>query len=130
MNDEPTLSPAAFGRIFRAFLEESVKGQEAEEAPFVRLLSEHLGADPSALPIVTEGVSIIEHPNVQAAFDVWVSGEGRSVELLGVTAEQKRYAGIGLSDLVAPVRGGLISENWSRNPAPSITRTSQLDGSG
>ncbi|MGF1470704.1 MAG: AAA family ATPase [Rubrobacteraceae bacterium] len=110
MNDDPPLSPAAFGRVFRAFLEESVKGQEAEEAPFVRRLAEHLGDDPSNLPIVTEGVSTIEHPNVQAALDAWTSVEDRSAELIGVTAEQKRYGGIGLSDLVTPVRGGLMGE--------------------
>ena len=110
MNDEPPLSPAAFGRAFLAFLEESVNSREAEEAPFVSHLAEHLGADPRTLPITTEGVSTIEHPNVQAALDAWVSVEGRSAELLGVTAERKRYAGIGLSDLVTPVRGGLAGE--------------------
>lgn len=118
MNDEPPLPPAAFGRVFRAFLEESVKGQETEEAPFVGLLSGHLGADPRTLPIVTEGVSIIEHPNVQAALDAWVAGEGRSAELLGVTAEQKRYTGVGLSELVTPTRGGLIEGAMVPQPGP------------
>ena len=35
MSDEPTLSPSAFGMAFRAFLEESVKGTEVEDPPFV-----------------------------------------------------------------------------------------------
>ena len=118
MNDEPPLSPAAFGRAFKAFLEESVKGLEAEEAPFVSLLGEHLSADPRTLPITAEGVSTIEHPNVQAALDAWISAEDRSAELLGVTAEQKRYAGIGLSDLVTPARGGLIDGDMVPQPGP------------
>ncbi len=118
MNNEPPLSPAAFGRAFLAFLEESVKGRETEEAPFVSRLAEHLGTDPRALPITTESVSTIEHPNVQAALDAWISVEGRSAELIGVTAEQKRYAGIGLSDLVTPVRGGLIEGGTIPQPGP------------
>ena len=118
MSDDSTLSIAAFGHAFRAFLEQMANQQPPQEAPFVSLLSEHLGADPRALPIVTEGVSVIEHPNVQAAFDAWISGKDRSAELLGVTAEQKRYAGIGLSDLVTPVRGGLVGGNMVPQPGP------------
>lgn len=118
MNNEPPLSSAAFGRAFLAFLEEAVNSREAEEAPFVSRLAEHLGADPRTLPITNEGVSTIEHPNVQAALDAWISGEGRSAELVGVTADQKRYAGIGLSDLVTPMRGGLVEGSMVPQPGP------------
>jgi len=34
VNEDPTLSPAAFGKAFRAFLEEAAKGQESEDPPF------------------------------------------------------------------------------------------------
>ncbi len=115
MSDDPALSPAAFGRAFRRFLEEAVKGHEAEDPPFVARLAAHLGADPRALPILAEQFSTIEHPNVQAALDAWVSGEGRSAELVGMSAEQKRYVGLGFSDLVTPVRGGLMGD---RGPQP------------
>lgn len=69
MSEEPNLSPAAFGRSFRAFLEAAVAGQEVEEPPFVVRLTDHLGADPRGLPILSEQFSVIEHPNVQAALD-------------------------------------------------------------
>jgi hypothetical protein len=115
MSDEPTLSPGAFGRAFRAFLEQAVKEQETEDPPFVARLAGHLGADPRGLPILAEQFSTIEHPNVQAALDAWISGEGRSAELVGMSAEQKRYVGLGFSDLVTPVRGGLTGE---RGPQP------------
>src|SRR3712207_5964013 len=115
MTDDPTLSPAAFGRAFRAFLEQAAKGQETEDPPFVARLAAHLGADPRALPILAEQFSTIEHPNVQAALDAWVSGKGRSAELVGMSAEQKRYVGLGFSDLVTPVHGGLMGE---RGPQP------------
>ena len=39
MPDEPTLSPAAFGRAFRAFLEQAVRGEETEDSPFVARLT-------------------------------------------------------------------------------------------
>jgi hypothetical protein len=117
MNDEPTLSASAFGRAFRAFLEESVKGQEVEDPPFVARLADHLGADPREMPILAEQMSVIEHPNVQAALDAWISGDGRSAELLGMSAEQKRYQGLGFSDLITPISGGLMGDRAPR-PGP------------
>jgi DNA polymerase III delta prime subunit len=117
VDDEPTLSPAAFGRAFRAFLEQSVGEKTPEEAPFVARLAEHLGANPRELPIIAEQFSAIEHPNVQVALDAWTRGEGRSAELLGMSAEQKRYAGIGMADLISPVRGGLMGD-MAPQPGP------------
>ena len=117
MSDEPMLSPSAFGRAFRAFLEESVKGQEVEDPPFVARLADHLGADPRGLPILAEQMSVIEHPNVQAALDAWISGDGRSAELIGMSAEQKRYQGLGFSDLITPFSGGLMGDRAPR-PGP------------
>ncbi|CAA9467283.1 MAG: Cell division protein FtsH [uncultured Rubrobacteraceae bacterium] len=117
MGDEPNLSPAAFGRSFRAFLEAAVAGQEVEEPPFVVRLRGHLGADPRGLPILSEQFSAIEHPNVQAALDAWVSADGRSADLLGMSAEQKRYQGLGFSDLITPPGGGLMGDRAPR-PGP------------
>ncbi|HZA46539.1 MAG TPA: ATP-binding protein [Rubrobacter sp.] len=115
MSDEPNLSPAAFGRSFRAFLEAAVRGQEVDEPPFVDRLAGHLGLDPRGLPILSEHFSAIEHPNVQAALDAWVSVDGRSADLLGMSAEQKRYQGLGFSDLITPPGGGLMGD---RAPQP------------
>ena len=115
MTDEPPLSPATFGRALRAFLEQAVQGQEIGDPPFVSRLAGHLGADPRELPILAEQFSTIEHPNVQAAVDAWISADGRSAELIGMSAEQKRFVGLGFSDLVTPIRGGLMGE---RAPQP------------
>jgi hypothetical protein len=95
MSDEPTLSASAFEQAFRAFLEESVKGQESEDPPFVARLADHLGADSRGLPILAEQMSVIEHPNVQAALDAWISGDDRSAGLVDMSADQKRYQGLG-----------------------------------
>ena len=115
MSDEPALSPAAFGRAFRAFLEQAVREEKAEDPPFVARLADHLGADPRELPILAEQFSVIEHPNVQAALDAWISGEDRSAELVGMSAEQKRYQGLGFSDLITPANHGLMGD---RAPQP------------
>jgi hypothetical protein len=118
MTDETSGSPAGFGRAFRAFLEQSVREQEeAEEPPFVARLTDHLGANPRGLPIVAERFSAIEHPNVQTALDDWISTEGRSAELVGMSAEGKRYGGLGMADLVSPVRGGLMGD-MAPQPGP------------
>jgi hypothetical protein len=117
MRDEPALSPSAFGRAFRAFLEESVKDREAEEPPFVARLADHLGVDPRELPILAEQISVVEHPNVQAAVDGWISGDGRSAELVGISAEQKRYLGLGFAELITPAGGGLMG-NRAPRPGP------------
>jgi len=69
------------------------------------------------LGIVAEQMSVIEHPNVQAALDAWISGDGRSAELVGMSAEHKRYLGLGFSDLITPVSGGLMGDRAPR-PGP------------
>jgi hypothetical protein len=112
---DDALSAAAFGRAFRTFLEQSVGREEATEPPFVARLREHLGVDPRELPIVSESFSTIEHPNLQAALDAWISAPGRSAELVGISAEHKRFQSLGFSDLVTPASGGLMGD---RSPRP------------
>jgi hypothetical protein len=60
VNDEPTMSAAAFGRVFRAFLEHAAAHKAAEEPPFVLRLRDRLGADPREMPIIAEQLSTIE----------------------------------------------------------------------
>ena len=117
MKDEPTLSPAAFGHAFKAFLEQAIRGLEEEDPPFVARLAGHLGADPRTLPILAEQFSIIEHPNVQAALDAWLEAEGRAADLVGMSAEHKRYEGLGFSDLITPASSGLMGDGAPR-PGP------------
>ena len=117
MSDGPEISAASFGDAFRAFLEQAVNQQPTEEPPFVARLAGHLGADPRGLPIITERMSSIEHPNVQAALDAWNAAPGRTSELVGMSGEQKRFAGIGMSDLVTPIRAGLMGDTAPR-PGP------------
>lgn len=118
MSDDSRLSAASFGHAFKAFLEQSVNQGPAEDPPFVRRLAEHLEADPRGLPILTEFMSAIEHPNVQAALDAWTAADGRLWELAGMSAEQKRYGGtVGMADLVSSLSSGLMGDMAPR-PGP------------
>lgn len=67
-------------------------------------IRDHLGAEPTRLPVVVEEFDPFEQPNLQRALDDYVAGEGRQTTLVGLAAENKRFVAVGLSDLLG--RGG------------------------
>jgi hypothetical protein len=77
------------------------------EPPLRQRIREHLGTDPTGLPVISESFDPSEHPNVQLAFEAYLEQEGHSAELLGVFSEQKRYMGLTFSDLVAQRPAGM-----------------------
>jgi hypothetical protein len=110
-------SRASFERASRASLEESVKGRVEEDPPLVARLAEHFGEDPRGLPIISEQDSASQRAGgLRGPY----SGERRSSELAGVAAEQKRYAGLSPSDLVAPA-GGACRQRLLACYAPAST---------
>lgn len=65
---------------------------------------EHLGANTSELPILSETFESYDHVNVQRAIDRYLAARGRTHDLVGVAEGRK----MSLSDLVASKqRGGL-----------------------
>jgi hypothetical protein len=86
----------------------------APEPPLRRRVREHLGVEPAAMPVISEGFDPTELPNVQLALDAWLAEEGRTAELTGVISEHKRFAGIGLSDLLA------VRPPGSMGPPPPV----------
>jgi hypothetical protein len=70
------------------------------DPPFKQVLTDHFGVDPSGFPSIAENFDLTDHPNLQIALDAYLEGEGRSGTTLGITSPQKRYMGIGLSDLL------------------------------
>ena len=109
MPDGEVLTAGKFGVAFKAFLERVVSETPPTESFFRTRLTKQFGTDPSDLPIVTESFAMHDHPNLQLAIDRYLAGNGREFEQLGVTSEHKRMIGIGLSELAAPSRGGLMS---------------------
>lgn len=87
----------------------------------------HLGAV-DALDVVEASWPGYDHVNVQVAMDIWLSGEGRSHELVGVG--NFRHAQFGLGDLLArpdpddflPRPGNVTWTNLSSGPDGQVHR--------
>lgn len=81
--DEARLT--SFATEFQRFLE--VVNRYARtgerETPRARL-EEHLGTDPTELPVVADSFPQFEHVNVQIALETWLGTDGRSHELAGL----------------------------------------------
>lgn len=93
----PELADAA--RLARRALRKVVVAARADEQPSVsKALRAHLGTAVDGT-VLTGSWRPYEHVNVQIAVDAWLTGDGRSHELLGLTGFQHRS--FGLADLVA-----------------------------
>lgn len=79
------------------WMSEALERLPGTHRPFGDLIAEHLGAEPSTLPIVAENFDAFEHPNVQLAIDAYSFG---GAQWLGATGQNKHLGGITLSDLV------------------------------
>jgi hypothetical protein len=93
-------SVAQFGRTFKQFMDAMVAHARPPESPLLLRIREHLGAEPTQLPVVVEEFDPFEQPNVQRALEDYVAGDGRRAALVGVAAENKRFMALGLSDLL------------------------------
>ena len=99
MKDET--STQEFGLLFKRFLDDVVNRVEVPEGPLLKRLREHLGGEPMRMPVIAEEFERFEQPNLQVAMDAYLERPGRSAELIGLAAENKRAWGIGLSDFVS-----------------------------
>jgi hypothetical protein len=105
------ISAGDFGAAFKGFLERTVAAAPEEEPVFAARLRAHFATDPALLPIVAEHLEPSEHPNLQASLDAWLQQPGRSSEAMGVTSEYKRFNGLGLGDVLASGRTGLVGRS-------------------
>src|SRR5262249_54222398 len=94
---DPDVGP--FATTFKRFMDAMVAQATSPESALLIRIREHLGAEPTQLPVVVEEFDPFEQPNLQRALDDYVAGEGRQATLHGVAAENKRYMAVGLSDL-------------------------------
>jgi hypothetical protein len=76
-----------FGAAFLTSLQEAAAQTTAEPPSVVRALREHFGAELRMLPIVTESFDAHDHPNVHVAIDAFLTCDGRSAELMGVSSD-------------------------------------------
>jgi cell division protease FtsH len=94
-----------FARQFRAFLEKVHRAlPDVEPSELNRRMAEHLGADPAALPVVTEALPPYELANIQAAMDAYLARPEVTAELIGIAGGGREHQGF--ADLVAAARHG------------------------
>ena len=101
MIDDPEVR--AFAAQFRAFLkaiEESVPAPEPTRLH--QKVTGHLGADPTEMPVTTEGFAAYDHANVQAAMDAYLDREGVAFELIGLVGSGRDHHN--LADLMNNAR--------------------------
>ena len=77
-------------------------------AVFLDRLSNHFGTPADTLPILTDEFDPSEKANIQLAFDAYIATKGRSVELVGISAEHKRHMALSLADLLVKPRANLM----------------------
>ena len=106
-----------FGSTFKRFMDAMLDHAEVE-ATLLQRVREHLGADPSRLPVVVEEFDPFEQPNLQRSLDDYVSGGGRVSALVGIAAENKRFTSLGLSDLLG--RGGSGRPSLAEGPVDYV----------
>jgi hypothetical protein len=94
------ITPEDFGSSFKDFLDQMRAQKRPEDAPFfMRRLREHFDAEPSGLPVLSESFGRHDHPNIHLAVEDYLSREGRSAQVMGVSG-QASYMGKGLADLL------------------------------
>lgn len=93
-------APRDFAKSFKSFMDQMTAAAPVQEAPLLRRVREHLGADPASLAIVSHAFPASDQPNMQLAIDAWVTEPGRSIEVLGVASAAMGYMRIGLAQCV------------------------------
>src|SRR5690348_5573216 len=89
-----------FGELFAQYVRRALETESRREPAFRTLIREHLGDDPTAIPIVALDVPEWDHANLQFALEALIAKPGRKTELVGVGGGQKRYMALSLSDLI------------------------------
>lgn len=117
MSDDGTKS-SEFARAFTRFIANMNADAAREASTLIPRLREHLGGDPTVMPIVAEEFEAWEHPNVQVALDAVTSARGRRAELIGIGAQNKRWGQITFSDLLSA--GGMYARTFSEGPVDFV----------
>jgi hypothetical protein len=103
-----------FGELFGEFVRRALEAESKREPAFRALVREHLGVDPTTLPIVDVDVPNWDHVNLQLALDALLAVDGAEAEIVGVAGGQKRYMSLSLSDL-------LNSQHFAQGPVEYTT---------
>jgi len=68
----------------------SLEGIRHQPSELISRLTEHLGVDPTGLPVVAASYQTFDHVNVQVAIEAYLAGEGRRAEVIGIAGQGMR----------------------------------------
>jgi hypothetical protein len=88
----PGVEPEELAGAFKRLADWAAEHAPDPEPAVRRHLREHLGADPTDMPIVSRALAPWDRPNFQVAIDAW--SEGREVEVVGLPVTQGYRAGL------------------------------------
>jgi hypothetical protein len=97
--DDAELPPDRLASVFAGFVRQVAAAAAEQSSPLLTRLHAHLGVDLARQPVIVEQFDTFEQPNLQVALDAYAAGDGRSVALVGVSMENKRFMAVGLSEL-------------------------------
>jgi hypothetical protein len=100
MPKERSRLSSEFAVSFKAFLDEVTAQVPERPGFFQQRLRALFAAEPMGLPVVGETFEMPDQPNVQRALEGYLSSDGRTHEILGVSIDP--YGRITLGDLATP----------------------------
>jgi len=105
------LTAEELARALRDLQVWALENAPSEESPLRRRLREHLGVEPSGLPVVSRELPRWERPNLQVALDAYLDEPGRTHEYLGLGPQRGWH--MGLAELAQrPGRGPGVHVGW------------------
>ena len=103
MTEEAGVDVEAFAAAYVQLAEAVERVVPPTEAPFARLLREHLGRDTADMPVISMAVEVFDQPNLQRAIDAFVTVEpDNDVTLLstvGIRGQHRMFGGVSLASL-------------------------------
>jgi cell division protease FtsH len=106
MTDElHTTTTEQFASAFVRLMEDVHRLAPERRSALLQRLREHLGDDPTQVPVVGETFPMYDHVNVQVGLDALLAGAGRQHELLGIAGEHGLH--MGMSSLIVNMAQGM-----------------------
>jgi len=91
---------ATFAAAYRELAEAVVRAAPPKQAPFAKLIEDHLGADTTDLSVVATALEVFDQPNLQRALDALDAADDVEVlRTVGIRGQHRMYGGVTLATL-------------------------------
>ena len=74
--------------------------------PTREFIVDHLQADPTLLPIVSDEHPMVDRPNLQLALDAWAHADGRTLQMVGLASPHRGPMELGVAELIVATAWG------------------------